>query len=371
MLETLVRAQAAVARVTALDKQLGARLTERFTLLADPVQHHFDRGGSRDRDKDAEYLADGEKIVAETLAFLAGASARTLELDDGLAALAQAWLDLLSDKTGLKQVAVVIPAPTESSADMLTQVVRLKLPAHGVWGLPVAIHEYGHFVASELKRRDDDGGVPHQVAPVEALLHGAGAGDDEEDGVPARYWHGHELFADAVASVVTGPAYLRYCLRYRFDPRLADTGQSTHPSPAVRVRTQLAVLKDLAAEDGGEYLRDDIRKLAKAWEASVAATAPPAPDNDPLLSLSGEIVKFVRTNNEVQSIRYHDHLRARALAERVELEADPTEFTVAQVLNAAWVRRDSVEREPEEPAGRVGDLGERAKQLITEILARG
>lgn len=371
MLHTLDRAQAAVARVEDLDKQLGERLTARFKLLAVPVKEHFEGVEGRDVSADARFLADGETIVAETLAFLGGASARMLEFDDGIAALAQAWLDRLSGQAQLNRVAVVIPAAAES-AGMETQIVRLKVPTHGVWGLPVAVHEYGHFVASELKRRQTEGGVPHQVAPVESLLHAAGAGGEERDGVPALYWQGHELFADAVASAVTGPAYLRYCLRYRFDPSLAHEPEATHPSPAVRVRMQLAVLNELAADDESGYLRTEVDDLAKAWEASVAEAAPRASEPDSELDkLAEQVLEVVRQSPTLKLIRYQGHGGARALADQVSFDADPSEHGVPHVLNAAWVRRDRLERRDDHSAGDVMKLGDRARKLIADIVAHG
>jgi hypothetical protein len=371
MLDGLGSAQAAITQVQGLDDQLGERFADRFKLLADPVQKHFKGAGRRKTADDARYLADGERIIAEALAFLGGATARKLHFDDGVAALAQAWLDRLSREAQLHRVAVVVPAP-EESAEMESQIVRLKVPVHGVWGLPVAVHEYGHFVASELKDRGSVGGVPNRVLPVESLLHGAGAGDEEREGVPALYWHGHELFADAVASTVTGPAYLRYCLRYRFDPALAHKPEGTHPSPAVRVRMQLAVLDDLANEDEGGYLRPEARRLADAWETSVAAAAPRAPEPNPELDeLARKILEIVRGATEVQQIRYANDLSARALADRTSFDADPAEVSVAQVLNAAWVCRDRIERGGNDVSKRVSKLAESTRNLVTRVLKHG
>jgi hypothetical protein len=229
MLRGLRRARTVIPKVAELDPVLGRRLDVRFGQLATEVEDGF--GAAPDAVLAAMLLKKGEDLVAETLAFVGGAAVRHYGLDEGITSLALGWLDKLSTDAGLSKVGVVIPASSEFTG-MLTQVVRLKMPSDGIWALPVSVHEYGHFVASILERREDAGGIPRTVVPVERLLHDWGA----EHELPRLYWHGHELFADAVATAVTGPAHPDYCLRYRFDPARADESTPTHPAPARRMR---------------------------------------------------------------------------------------------------------------------------------------
>ena len=135
-----------------------------------------------------------------------------------------------------------------------------KLPSDGIWGLPVVVHEYGHFVASVLQSREDIGGMPEGVVLVERRLF-AKANEEE---LPRLYWHGHELFADAFATAVTGPAHAEYCIRYRFDPFQAHESPPphSHPTPARRMRIQFAVLDTLAMADDSGYLAQDVGTLA-------------------------------------------------------------------------------------------------------------
>jgi hypothetical protein len=370
MLHALDRASAAVAEVQGLDTQLGQRLSGRFDGLAGPVRDHL-ADAQRDRTEDDRFMKDGETVLAETLAFLGGASARKLGLDDGLAALAQSWLDRLSSDAGLNPVAVVVPALAET-AHMEAQIIRLRLPVHGIWGLPVAVHEYGHFVASELKRRDDHGGVPHQVSPVERALYAAGAGDQHADGRPALYFRGHELFADAVAALVAGPAYLRYCLRYRFDPADANTPEPRHPSSASRVQMQLDVLDLLVGKDGGDYLGPDTKALASTWQASVESAAGEPPDQDRSLDeLAAKLLEALEDSPELQQIRYSDHDIAHLLANKTNFNAAGPAHSVAHVLNAAWIRRDRMEAEGTPPGEWLDEVSSRTGELVAKVAAHG
>src|SRR3954470_11694876 len=125
MRRALRRAEAAVPGVRELDAELGGRLDVRFGQLAEQVE----TGLARDDARTAEdFLRRGEELVAETLAFVAGAAARHYCLDDGTAALAMRWLDRLSTAAGVEKVGVVIPASTEFTG-MLTRVVRLRVPS--------------------------------------------------------------------------------------------------------------------------------------------------------------------------------------------------------------------------------------------------
>jgi hypothetical protein len=357
----LRRAQDAIPRLTELDKTLGQRFDKRFNLLAGEVDG--DAAPPRDATV-AELVRKGEDLISETLAVLGGAAARHLDLDDGITSVALRWLDQLSDQADIRKVAAVVPAATEFIG-VVTEVVRLKLPLDGSWGLPVAAHEYGHFVASVLSRTDDDGGVPDHTLLVEGLLHAGGADTD----MPLIYWHGHELFADAIATALAGPAYPEYCLWYRFDPAQAQTVTPTHPSLARRMRVQLAVLRQLADADASGLIESDLDRISARWSDSVTAAGETAavPIEELLEPLEGKLLEIVRDHPQLRPIRYCDHARARALAEN-DLDRLAAGTSVAQVLNAAWSARRAG------PSGfqdqRTDQLSAKATALVKEVLDR-
>jgi hypothetical protein len=357
--ETLKRARAAIPRVAELDPELGGRLSVRFDLLATEIEDGLDDDGSRESTTDL--IRRGEELIGETLAFVGGAAARRLDLDGGVTSLALAWLDALSGKSDLPKVGVVIPASTEFTG-MLTQVIRLRLPSDGIWGLPVAVHEYGHFVASVLARRETQDGMPKTVIPIEAQAHGAGSHAD----LPRLYWHGHELFADAFAAVTAGPAYTRYCVHHRFDACNAQTFTGTHPEPARRVRIQLEALRLIATGKQRPYITDAVSALAATWEdAVVKAGGDPAVRVDAALDQLEQDLLALLGDGKLKALRYRDHVPARRLAQQALAKAKSA-GSVTEALNAAWIRR--LKLDPGESADVIAADCER---LVKGVLGRG
>jgi hypothetical protein len=366
MLRGLERARTVIPQLAKLDPTLGERLEVRFGQLASEVEDGFEAGP--DVACAPVLLKKGEDLIAETIAFLGGAAARSYGLDEGMTSLALVWLDKLSATAGLPKVGVVIPASTEFTG-MLTQVVRLKLPSDGVWGLPVAVHEYGHFVASVLQSREDAAGIPEAVVLVERLLHTQGA----ESELPRLYWHGHELFADAFATAVTGPAHAEYCLRYRFDPAGAHEHTPTHPTPARRMRIQLAVLDALAENDASGLVAGDAVTLRSCWSERLAAAGQDVevPADSLLDPLERELLELLLDgSSQLKSLRYDRHVVAGRLAES-KLELPQKDMSAAHVLNGAWQERRRIEREEHDPARRepqLQRLGQQATRLVQEVL---
>jgi hypothetical protein len=359
MLDALKLARAAVPGVGELDPELGGRFEPRFAQLAGKVEDGLvQKNGDVD-----ELLALGEELVAETLAFLGGAAARRFRLDRGVTSLAGAWLDQLSDVAQLEQVSVVIPSSTEF-AGMLTQVIRLRLPSDGIWALPVAAHEYGHFVASVFTRRERRDSMQVSVVPVEDLLHTAATKRE----LPRLYWHGHELFADAFAAAIAGPAYTYYCAHYRFLAAGAQEVTPTHPEPARRIRLQLAVLEKLAANEADGYLAADAQKIRTAWTDRLAAAGVDAdPEDDPLLDAVEPRLLDLLDDPKLRAMRYRGHLAAHSLAADM-LDDKQEAGSVPTALNAAWVRRlrdHATSRED------IGAIAEACERMVKGALGHG
>ena len=370
MRRALERAREAIPQVTEIDAALGQRLRSRFALLADGADSSLRTLDPSNREDSHKRLRKGQDLIAETLGFLAAASARRISLDDGMTSLAQNWLDMLSDAAGLPQIAVVIPAPSEFTG-MVTQVVRLRLPVDGVWGLPVAIHEYGHFVASQMARRAERDGIERTVVPVEDLLHSTASKED----LPILYWHGHEVFSDAFAAATAGPAYTHYCIRYRFDPLTAHEVTATHPSAVRRVRVQLTVLDALASEDQGGFLKGEVAGLRRRWRAGLeAGGVDPGEARDPALDqLENDLVQLLLADEALRRIRYRDHAAARALAEQ-PLDRQRQPPSVAHALNAAWFRRQAIEKDETDPhvvTRRVDEVAQATKQFVGQVIDHG
>jgi hypothetical protein len=265
---------------------------------------------------------------------MADCLAAVIALESGFAeavADVNVWLDALSTAIGVEPVSLVIPAPREW-LDTDASIVRLRFAGDGPLGLPVAAHEYGHFVATQMKKRvmmADD--VPDVVQVFEQDLRA----DAREKERPAVFWKGHELFADAFATWVTGPAYVWYCRVYRFDPVVTDSLDHRHPPDYLRLRTMETVLQAMAAEDPTGSLAAAARALAPWIGAAVAAQVPP--EDAWLTDLGETMARLVTTNADLRPVAYSgaDHVRARSLATGSTAPVLGTEPT-AIVLNALW-----------------------------------
>jgi hypothetical protein len=76
MRKALEHARDAIPQVTSIDAELGQRLTSRFALLADRADSSLDALDPANRDDSRKRLRKAQDLIAETLGFLAAASAR-------------------------------------------------------------------------------------------------------------------------------------------------------------------------------------------------------------------------------------------------------------------------------------------------------
>lgn len=368
--EGFCRIRAAIPRLSQLDPELGRRLEARLGPLSDLEERLSGRDGDS-ADSVRKALGEGEALVGEALAFVTAAAASWLGLGGRTISLAQAWLDRLSRDAVLPLVGLVVPASTEYTG-MEDQVVRLLMPDDGIWGLPVAVHEYGHFAASVLGRRESEGGIPHDAKPVEKLLYETAVAEER----PKPYWHGHELFADAFAAAVAGPAYTRYCVEYRFDPALAHDESDTHPCLVRRMNVQLQVLEALGRrpEEWGGYLAAEAADLRRTWEAMLATQEPGImPANPALDSVRERLVDIVLSDPRIRRIHYRGHTTAAELGGELP-QSCPLAATPAVIINAAWIARMRLAgRDPADDRATTAleDLAKRTELLMREACTSG
>ena len=155
---------------------------------------------------------------------------------------------------------VTIPGE-EPFSPTLARIIRLRFPEWDVWNLPFAFHEFGHVVADETKDFQD-------------FLK-------EQDSDEQRKSHLNELFADAFATYMLGPAYACASILLRFDPSTAYEEEEEHrASYAKRVYFILETLKKMDASLAGSGLfargpyEDIIHKLQDAWEIALKGARP-------------------------------------------------------------------------------------------------
>ena len=75
----------------------------------------------------------------------------------------------------------------------------------------------------------------------------------------------------------------------------------------------------------------------------------------------------------LRRIRYRDHAAARALAEQ-PLDRQRQPPSVAHALNAAWFRRQAIEKDETDPhvvTRRVDEVAQATKQFVGQVIDHG
>jgi hypothetical protein len=240
-------------------------------------------------------------------------------------------LQEISDRTSVHWGRFTILAPNEFLAPP-ARIVRLRFPETGIWSLPIAAHELGHYIVPKIGEYDDDGSSTFPFLDLQ--------GEEEERG-PQR--HRRELFADAFAAYVVGPAFLMAYLFLRFDPNNRRTASWTHPSDSLRMEALLASLE--CADDAQQY-GAILDLLRSASEVSIAAGSPdgpvtPAGPGQPQhIELAHRAYALLSDYEPVA--RYDGWLRAQLLARA--LAGDDPKLPLDgvgpwDVVNAAWLCR--------------------------------
>ena len=104
------------------------------------------------------YEKESSTLFGECLAFLQAARARGHDVNADLCEIADALLDELARLTEIGWNRFTVLSTEEFFRD-LAQIIRLRFPFSGIWDLPVAAHEFGHFVAGRLNLSG-----PHRLA---------------------------------------------------------------------------------------------------------------------------------------------------------------------------------------------------------------
>jgi hypothetical protein len=330
---TLVGAGPAAVR---LESMAGDRLR---TLLGDMDRRWADLARAVGRgDVDAARLGRldslqraTDRVLSEALALSLGALAREFALDDGVCDDADLLIRELAGRIDRRFARPTVPGEQEV-LHRASDVVRCRVPGHGLWDLPVMAHEFGHLVVAGLQPYD---AVGDQVRrPVDAWLA-------QFDG--PRRSRAEELFCDMFATYALGPSYVCGLVLHRLDPSAppSPAADATHPSPAARVHACLWTLRRLQHERdtlAGPYDRV-LTLLTAAWDA----LQPPSgrlteADRG---ALGPDVAAcWTQLEQHLGTVRYGWSGHVRALVTELERgEPAPAGYGPADVLNAAWISR--------------------------------
>jgi hypothetical protein len=279
-----------------------------------------------------------QRLASETLAFLGGVAVRGFGLDGGACDLADVLLRRLARDLEVERRFVTLPASSEY-IDVLSEVVRIRYPGNGIWDLPVALHEFGHYLVPRIGLR--------RGQPVQAVI-------DRERGIkPFLGAFAEELFCDVLATYVGGPAY-GFCLAARLDPSTADRdNRPTHPSPAKRMTGVLLTLDALQAawtEAGGaggnlEELRDDV---AASWERRVRSARPGVACTSAdawSTGLTTEFLTILDADDACLNRRFDEAAATLEVSVALQGGGGLPDRSFLAVLNGAWAARRAKEHE--------------------------
>ena len=350
------------------------RMSKLVTVLEDPTPDQRLRAALKadigaleeqaDRAQTWQQTADAARSVRHlaqrVLELAVGMSARAQRLDDGMCRLADALLRQVSAAGGPPWTMATVPA----NADFFSErdhVIRLRWPGEGIWTLPLALHELGHFVGRRIEvntQLDDDRWTV--LRPFELRLTETG----EE--VPADWHHLHELFADAYATFVGGPAYLACAVTIGLDPADDACAAKTHPAPSRRVALILDILARMnGCSDNSASLHYDVEPWRNNWTRTVQWVSGTDTTQD---DADGELAEFFWAilHDRLRNARYRTMNEAKSLAGTLLANSsrDVTAVRMTDVLNAVWSAR-------QQPDADLTTVEERGRALFENVVDDG
>jgi hypothetical protein len=275
-----------------------------------------------------------DRVSGEGLALAMGALARDAHLDEGACAQADAFVGWLAAKADRRFARKSVPGD-EDEVHRSTDVIRRRVPDHGLWDLPVMAHEFGHLVAARLTTWDTRGDVIG--TPVDEALRPL------EGAARSR---AVELFCDLFATYTVGPSFLCTQVFHRLDPtapaRTSDL--ASHPSDPSRVFAVQTVLKRMAGSGDPHGFDTQTYWARKAWEQMQSTASAEA-------VLTEEQQAAVRKDVAGWSALLTTHMSGFAYAwsptiqhlaasvRSPDADVVPQGYSPADVLNAAWLVR--------------------------------
>jgi hypothetical protein len=230
----------------AADDERAVGLQSRIDARIAAVESAADRD-DEDWSQTSVRTADNELVVDEVTALLLTRLLRDRGLELSTFDAAESFLAELVTLAGVPELDLGQTQRRES-LDHNRGTVALRFPGSRVWDLPILAHEASHHIVAHLSHIEpalkEQRPLENELDAVSKLL-----------GPPATIAtaHGHELIADAVATVIMAETYpvACTCLRIPFLP-LASKATETHPAWTDRIGVIRRVL-DALSEQTGRY----------------------------------------------------------------------------------------------------------------------
>jgi len=286
------------------------------------------------------------RLLDECLLYLQAARSRGSDVEADLCEISDALFEELGAKARSVSWKSFSVFAAEDSFDVLTRIIRVRYPVSGVWDIPVGVHEFGHFLSGHLRQQSEDGTATlafedykRTFAPPKALTEDQTLGP----GIEWSSWL-DEIFADVFGAYAAGPAFAFSCLLFRFDPSSADEeSDGKHPSYAKRAYVILQTLRRCNNEPPckGKF-GPAIKLLQESWEAACQAAG-----------ISPEISERLKNWIDGQASTFYYWLKTseggllfsgwQGAEDKMSWLGSPPdspgEFTIAELLNTAWMCR--------------------------------
>lgn len=308
-----------------------------------------------------------ESLFSEYVDVLRGVALRSAGFRDGDSQLNDIFMiadelpRLWSRKEGWDWQSLAVPSRTELNRKSQAFTLRIGFPEWTLWALPFAQHEFAHVFAAR---------VPG-LAPT---------------GPRAQYEAA--LLADALATVVTGPAYACAALLLRLDPAAVTSPEA---EAAARSATIVVTLAQIAKIAETPPLGTLTERLRSEWSDAIGAAG-------------GDLGAFDTAVNDAATKNRADRARVAALgsgpggapkrpawaerwatinvwadllrdgrADEIELRGvgdngDDEPLALAFLLNAAWLARVRPNAEADSPEGRLDAIATRTIEKMLPMV---
>jgi hypothetical protein len=274
-------------------------------------------------------------VFFEYVDLLRGVALRSIGLHDDTGRISDVFLlaDALPQLWGTfadwTWQSLAVPSRIEQNESTQASVLRIGFPEWTVWALPLLQHEFGHVVIEKHKAK-----LP-VASPTEATI-----------------------LADALAGLVTGPAYACAELLMRLNPTEADDGgietlRSATILAALERSAELAQDAELKALAGqlGEEWGDALLSVGRNPAAVDAAKA--SPDVQDVIDTAADFLRMEWTGEAPKppywaekwaSIKQWSQLLREDRGAEMEVETvdrgnGDRPVALAFLLNAAWLAR--------------------------------
>jgi hypothetical protein len=293
-----------------------------------------------------ELQRNSDRVFGECLVFIHGALARKANLDEDICKFTDDLLDDLANYSDVPWGRFTLLATSEFYLD-IAEIIRVRYPELSLWSLPLAAHEFGHYLGQRLHEKKG-GDFTYQS---QDMLKAANkkAPDQLHD---QNWYHLQEHFADLFATYALGPAYAAAFILLRMNPAGSQDDMPSHPSGAKRVHGILRVLDKMDDRQATPFERPFhgvTARLREIWQTGLSGVGKAEKLPNVQASLINQqmdqLLELLIAHSPPQLIFGRaDISRAQQMAAQwmngaPAMAITPEGLTRRDVLNGAWLAR--------------------------------